>query len=210
MGDLAGARKTQQEALALRQKLGEKESIAESQLALALISLEEARPADAEAVIRTAVSQFHAENVPDLEASAYALLARALMDQGELKEATDAAKSATTLAAHSQEPMLKLSVAIADARVRAANVHAVRNEASAQAIRKLGDVVRETRKLGFVGLELEARLAILEIEKRLSGAATALEQSPSLGQEALAKGYGLIARKAAAARVDLRPMGRNP
>jgi hypothetical protein len=59
-GDLASARHTQEQALAIRQKLGEKGSIAESRLALARISLEEERAGEAEPVARDAAAEFHA------------------------------------------------------------------------------------------------------------------------------------------------------
>ena len=197
-GDLAGARKTQEEAFAQRQKLGEKGSIAESQLALAVISLEEGRAADAEATVRAAAAEFNEEKVPDLEALAYAVLARALLDQDRFTEAHDAAKHATSMVVHSQEPMLKLSVAIADARVCAGDGHAIKSDTITQALHELEGVLREARRFGFVGLELEARLAAVEIAGGARGFATRHEESASLEQEALAKGYGLIARKVSA------------
>jgi tetratricopeptide (TPR) repeat protein len=194
-GDLAGARKTQEEAFAQRQKLGEKGSIAESQLALALISLEEGRPADAERTVRAAAAEFHEERVPDLEASAYAVLARALLDQHRLTEAHDAAKNATSLVVRTQEPMLKLSVAIADARVRAGDGHAIKSDTIAQSLHELEGVLREARRFGFVGLGLEARLAVVEIARGARGITTRHQEPALLEQEALMKGYGLIARK---------------
>jgi len=200
-GDLAGARKTQEEAFALRQKLGEKESLAESQLALALISLEEGRAADAETIAREAASEFQAENVPDLEASAYALLARALVDQDKLEEARSAAKSAVSYSARSQEPMIRISVAITAARVRHASdpEAASRKRRGDQVIHDLQALETHANTSGFLGLEFEARLAEGEV-KMDSGQTTAgLAELASLALQAQTKGFGLIAKKASAA-----------
>jgi eukaryotic-like serine/threonine-protein kinase len=200
-GDLARARKTQEEALALSQKLGEKVSIAESRLALAALALEDGRPGDAETASHQAAGEFQEERIPDLEALAYALLARSQIEQGKPEEAQRVIERATLLSANSQEPIVRLSVAITAARVRATGVGgSPRQKASAEAIRDLQGVLQATRKFRFLGLELEARLAIAEIQSDSGSGAMPTKQLASLEEDARARGYGLIARKAAAAR----------
>jgi DNA-binding winged helix-turn-helix (wHTH) protein/tetratricopeptide (TPR) repeat protein len=201
-GDLIGARKTQQQALAVRQKLGEKQSIAESQLALARVWLEEGRAPEAESAARAAVSEFKAENVSDLEAAGYALLTSSLLAQGKSEEAQKAAKSAMSHSARSQEPMTRISVAIAAARVRASSYrHASsRVEPAVQVIHDLQALANEAKKYAFLGLEFEARLAEAQVTLDSGQTDDGVAQLASLAEAAHAKGFGLIAKKALGVR----------
>ncbi len=61
-------------------------------------------------------------------------------------------------------------------------------------------VLREAREHGFVGVEFEARLALAEWEKKTGHDAAARNELAALEYSARSKGFGLIARKAAAAR----------
>jgi tetratricopeptide (TPR) repeat protein len=202
--DLAGARKSQEEALAIREKLGEKGSIAESRLALAALSLEEGRPADAEVGAREAAAEFQTEKIPDLEAVAYALVARSLMEQGEakLEGAATAVDRAVSLSANSQEPMIRLLVAIIAERVRVAGGASAADQKNKSIVahRKLQAVLAEAEKSGLFGLKLEAQLALGEMEMKFGPAATGRSELALLEKTAQTKGYRLIARKAAAAK----------
>ena len=201
-GDLVGARKTQEEALARRQKLGEKGSVAESRLALAELSLEEGRAADAESAANDVALEFRHEKVPEMEATADALIARAEVEQGKYDAAQRAVEQATSLSTKGQEPLVRLSLAIVTARTRCARQgnSAMRTTVSSEALRKLRSVVAEARKYGFLGVELEARLAMGEVEMKSGLAGPGSKSLADLEKDAQAKGYGLIARKAAAAR----------
>jgi len=200
-GDLAGARKSRERALAMRQKLAEKGSIAENGLALAELSLEEGRPADAEATARDAAAEFKSEKIPEMQATGYALLARANFEQGKYEEARQAARRAITLSVKSQAPLVRLFIAVVADRVSAqANAKSGRQgKASSEGLRKLQSALAEAEKFGFFGLQLEARLAIGEIELQSGLTAAGRKSLTDLEKTALAKGYGLIARKAAAA-----------
>jgi len=201
-GDLVGARKTQERALAMRQKLGEKPSTAESQMALARVSLEDGRAAEAESAAREAAKEFHGENVPDLEAAAYALLARALSQQGKLQESETAAKLAVSYSAKSQEPMIRISVAITAARVRNASESELvsRKQRASQVIHNLQALAAQAKKSGFLGLEFEARLAEAEVTLDSGKTKDGVAQLASLAEEAHARGFRLIAKKALAVR----------
>lgn len=210
--DLAGARKSQEEALAMRQKLGERGSIAESRLALARLSLEEGRPADAEAGAHEAAAEFQAEKVPDLESLAYALVARSQMEQGESKmeDAAKAVDRAVSLSAKSQQPMIRLLVTIIAERVKVVGgaSAADRKKSSIAARRKLQAVLAEAEKLGFFGLKLEAQLALGEMEMKFGPVAAGRSRLAVLEKIAEAKGYRLVARKAATA--GLRSAASSP
>jgi tetratricopeptide (TPR) repeat protein len=202
-GDFAGAQRNQEKALALREKLGEKGSAAESRLALAEISLEEGRPAEAESVAKDVALEFQGEKMPEMEATAYSLVARAQLDQRKYEAARYTVEQAAVLSPQSQEPFGRLSNAIVAARAhRAAEENSAlgRREAS-EALRRLRSVVTEARKFGFLGVELEARLAMGEIEMKSGLTEAGSKRLADLEKTAQAKGYGLIARKAAAARV---------
>jgi eukaryotic-like serine/threonine-protein kinase len=202
-GDLIGARKTQEEALARRQKLGERGSVAESRLALAEVSLEEGRAADAESAANDVALEFQREKVPEMEATAYTLLARAQVEEGKYAVAQRAVKRATSLSTKGQEPLVRLSVAIVTARAHSASDgdSATRRKLSSEALHQLSSVVAEARKFGFLGVELEARLAMGEVEMQSGLAGAGSKRLADLEKNAQAKGYALLARKAAAARL---------
>jgi hypothetical protein len=72
-------------------------------------------------------------------------------------------------------------------------------KASVEAVRKLQSTQAEARRLGFLGLELETQLAIGQIEMGYGAADAGRSRLGVLEKIARAKGYALIARKAAAA-----------
>ena len=198
-GDLAGARKKHEEALALRNQLGEKGTIADSQLALAQISMQEGSPVPAEAEARAAIQEFQTENRADDEASAMAVLARSLLSQDKRSEAKQAIERAEELSSKSHNGSLRLSVGITAASIRAAAGE------TARATSDLGEIVAEARKASLVGLELEARLALGQIEMAAGHLETSRIILAVLEREALKKGYRDISNRAAAARRSISP-----
>jgi tetratricopeptide (TPR) repeat protein/TolB-like protein len=197
-GDLPAARRHFEEALHIREALDQKLRVAESRLDLASLSLDEGKPAEAEPVAREAAALFRAEKMGDLEGSAYLLLARSLVDQGKGDSARPPARDASRLLSSSQDRSTRLSLAIAVARVEAA--------AGAPASRvseELAAAVAEGRSMGHVALELEARLALAELEAR-SGPRSARDHAAQLERDARQKGFGLIATKAGALHSSVR------
>ena len=97
-GDLAGARGRHEEALKTRLDAGQTGPAAESRLALAQLSLDDGRSADAEEPARQAAEEFHKQDAPDLQALAQEVLARSLLLQGKLAEAGKVIAGASTLA----------------------------------------------------------------------------------------------------------------
>jgi len=183
-GDLAGARQHLQEILAQRLAAGEKESAAETRMTLARVAIEEGRAAEAESLARQAAEEFRKAKAPATEGLAHAVLARALLAQGKREPAVRAADRALALARQSRNRRVELSVAIAAGHVRAAT-------------QSLETALGEATKRGFVPHQLEARLALGEIEAKSAAGRARLE---ALEKDAAAKGFVLIARKAAAAR----------
>ena len=191
--DLAESRKRMEEALAIRKDMGEQLNTALSQLQLAALSLEEAKPAESEKLALTAVYEFRKEKSPDQEASANAMLARSLLAQGKLADAESAAQRAASLSPKAGSRLPRFDAALAMARVLAASGKI------AEAEKTLTSLLNETAKFGYVPYEFEARLALGEIEIK-AGRSSARSQLSVLEKEARAKGFLLLASKAAKAK----------
>jgi tetratricopeptide (TPR) repeat protein/TolB-like protein len=195
MGRFDEARKEGELALAVRETLGEKLLVAESRVALANLALEEGRPAQAEALAREALQQFQGEKSRDDEALAEAVIARALHAQGKVAESRESLTRAVQLAGKSQAQSVRLSVAILDARLRAAAGGGAADRAS----KALEGVLAEAKRAGLTALQLEVRLALAEVGLS-AGRPDAAATLAALEKEAASRGFGLVARKAAVAR----------
>jgi len=193
-GDLAGARKELQEALSIRNEIGNNGEAAETLVALAELSIEEGHPAEAAVPIRQAVVEFQKERMIDDEISAQSILARALLEMGNPAEAQREIARVAGLVAKNQNRDARLQMAIVAARVRAALGK------PAEASKSLEATLAEATKYGFVGDQFEARLALGEVEMKSGKVAAGRAHLEALEKDAIAKGFGLIARKAAAAR----------
>jgi eukaryotic-like serine/threonine-protein kinase len=193
-GDLAAARKSYEESLALRNQNGEKQTTAETKVALAQLSIEEGHAADAETVARDCMRQFHEEQQADDELAATGVLIKALLAQDKRGDAQKEIEGARPLTAKSQNLLVRLQFSLASARV------ALTSEHPESAQRLLEQIFRDARGHGFLGVELEVRLALAELARKTGHTSAAKEQLISLEKIARAKGFGLIARKAAAAR----------
>jgi DNA-binding winged helix-turn-helix (wHTH) protein/tetratricopeptide (TPR) repeat protein len=199
--DFSAARNAYEQSLAIRNEIGEKASAAEARIGLADLAIEEGHAADAEKPAVEARSEFHEEGQADDELIAGAVLAKALLAQGRSADAKAIVDSSSTLAAKSQNRGVNLKFAIVAARVHAANADsAMRAKASLEALRNLQSSLAEAQRLGFFGLELDARLAMGEIEMKCGRSGAGSKRLAELEKIAQAKGYALIARKAVAAR----------
>jgi hypothetical protein len=104
-----------------------------------------------------------------------------------------AREKATAIAA-SRSGLVRLQFDLAVARVL---LSSERPELSRPQSEK---VLRDAREHGFVGVQFEARLALAQWEKKTGHDAAARNELAALEYSARSKGFGLIARKAAAAR----------
>ena len=193
-GDLAGARKAYEESLALRAQTGEKQAEADTQVSLARVSIEEDHASDAERSLRTSIAQFHQEQQADEELAATIVLIQALLSQGKAVDAKLELERAAPLSAKSQNFLARLQFELATARTLVAS-------GSAQTAHpKLDETLRLARQHGYLAIEFECRLALADLERKSGNAAAARAQLSALERDAHAKGFALIARKAAAAR----------
>jgi tetratricopeptide (TPR) repeat protein/DNA-binding winged helix-turn-helix (wHTH) protein len=195
-GDLAGARRKIAEALSIAEKIGARQESAETRLALAQLDLEEGRASQAEPAIREALDVFLREKVRDDALEAYLALSRCLLMQGRTTDAQTAVNQAHQIYVSSQNHAKRVLFAIAEARVKAAqSTDRKPARSSAETQSKLLKCIRAARSLGFVALEYEARLALGEVLTKADPAAR--EYLTSLEKDAHARGFELIAHKAA-------------
>lgn len=191
-GDLAAVRAKRQEALTRGRSLGDKNVVAESQLALAELELDKGRPSPALAYAQDALEHFQAEHMPDAEAEARATLARALLAQHSLGEARSAIELAERLAAKSTQPEVKITVALAKARL-------AETAKPEEARRILAGALAQAKAAGLGPLALELRLALGELEAAHGDRRRAAELLAGLEKDARSHGFVQIADRAARA-----------
>ena len=193
-GDLPSARGRHEEALELRKQLGEKAGVAESQLHLAQIALHQGDTLSAQAAANEAAAGFASANRLDDEATATAVLARSLLSQEKYAQSLQAIQRAEKLSMNSSDRGIRLSIAITGASIRAARGD------TAKSLKDLDRVITEARSAQSVQLELEARLALAEIEITAGRLQAGRMRLDAVEAEASKRGYKFIADRAAAAR----------
>ena len=193
-GDLARARSEFEQTLTMRQQIGASQLAAESQVELADLEIEENHPEQAERLARTALAVFGKEKSDPDSSSAYTVLSRALLMQGKFDEANKAIRRATELGLTSSDPALKLSAAIQQARVQAANSEN-RSANSAAAFEQLHSTISTAKRLGYYKIEGEARLALGELELKLNSS-LGRKHLTGLAAEARSHNLELLARQA--------------
>jgi Tfp pilus assembly protein PilF/TolB-like protein len=191
-GDLAGARRRHEEALAIRAEMGEERGAAENRMLLAGLALEEGRARDAEAPLRALPDAFRKVGSPEYEAYARALHARALLAVGDVAAAQAEMRRARGRAGPVIPPEVRFAVAVAEGRVRAAAGD------TAGAIRSLEATAAAARAAGLKGYELDARLARAEVDMGAGRGEAARARLREVAAEAKANGLELLARQAAA------------
>jgi tetratricopeptide (TPR) repeat protein/TolB-like protein len=193
-GDLAEARRRHEEALKMRTETGEERAAAESRLFLALLSLDEGRVADAEPPSRELPEVFRKLRVPEYEAHSRALRALVLLERGDARGAREEMRRAWSTAGAVAPPELRYVLLVVDARARAA-AGDVRG-----ATRALESTAAEARKAGLVGFELDARLALGEVELASGQAEAGRARLAQVESDARARGFGTVANEAARKR----------
>jgi eukaryotic-like serine/threonine-protein kinase len=161
-----------------------------------LLLIQNAAP-QAEQIAKAAAEQFQKEGRTEEEASALAVVARAMFAQNKLDELKAPLDRALRLSGESNRSV-RLSVGIVAASIFAG---AGRRD---EAIQQLTRIADESKRAGLVGLEFEARLALGEVEVQAGRRAQGLARLQSVEAAARGRGYLNVANKAAAARLRLR------
>ena len=192
-GDVSGARAQFEETLSTRQKVGEAELAAESQVELANLYIEEGQTEKAIDLLRSAIALFEREKTDPSASDAYAKLSRALLMTGKIEEARSAVDQALKLGATSSDPALQLPASIQKALVEAAPGSSSSNLSSA--LHSLRRASADAKRLGYYTLECEAKLALAELQMRNNSSQTR-SQLAALAADARAHGYNLLAHRA--------------
>lgn len=189
-GDLMLARKRYEEALALRDQAGEKQTAAESRVSLAKLAIEEGHYLDAETSARSSQQHFHQEQQADDELGASIVLIDSLLAQGKQGEAQKETEAAQRMGKESQNRFLRAQFELLSGRVL------LKSEHPESASSLLQGVNRDSKRYGFLGLEFAAELALAELATKTKHSPQAQIELHALQKSAASKGFGLIARKA--------------
>jgi eukaryotic-like serine/threonine-protein kinase len=179
------------DSLSMQEQLGNKSDAAETRLALAELDCDSGKGAKAEQLSRTAVEAFRADAYADEEIFAQSMLSRSLLQEGRVDEARAAIAEAVRLSGKSQDVTVRIPVMLDHAQVMAAWKELGTAEKAAQ------QALTQALNLGLFRLQLEASLTLGQIEMKAKNPAAGRSRLRTLEKSARAKGFELIARKAA-------------
>ena len=165
------------EALAIRNEMGAQIDAAETQLSMAELGIEAGSTADAENGIRQARETIRKQQLVDDE-----VWASQEIDQ------------ATVRGAKIQNEEIRLKLALAAASVLASSGGPVQQ---ATARRDLETALKDARRYGFEGYQLEARLAVGQMEMKSNRAEAGRTSLLALEKDARQLGFLGIAKRAA-------------
>lgn len=187
------AQQAYRESLSLEEELGNKSDAAETRLALAELDCDSGKGAEAEQLSRAAVEAFRADAYTDEESLAQAMVSRALLQQAKLDEARSAMAEAVRVSQKSQDVLVRIPVMIDRAYLLAAGDNRG-GAASAQ------DALTQARNLGLVRMQLEASLALGQIQMQERNPEKGRKRLEDTEKTARSLGFALIAQKASKAQ----------
>jgi tetratricopeptide (TPR) repeat protein len=207
-GDVAGARTHLERSFSMSHERGEPRNAAEARLALSRLAIEEERPGEAEGGAREAAEEFRREEAGAAEAIAAAVLAQALVAEGRIPEAQKTMEQAPIVGQHTENVQARFATSIVGAEVRAVSAAAASTKDSSlnppagflEACEGLKSIAAEAKRMGFVGVEFQARLTLGEIEMRHGNPRAGRTRLAALEKQATARGFGLIAHEAEVTR----------
>jgi tetratricopeptide (TPR) repeat protein len=188
------AQQAYRESLSLQEQLGNKSDGAETRLALAELDCDSGEGVEAEQLSRAAVEAFRADAYTDEESLAQSMVSRAFLQQGKVDEARSAMAEAVRLSEKSQDVAVRLPVMIDHAYFMAAGKDLGGAETTAH------DALTRARNLGLFRLQLEASLALGEVQMQKRNRDMGRKRLEETEKSARAEGFELIAQKANAAQ----------
>jgi tetratricopeptide (TPR) repeat protein len=188
-GNLAEARQNAQAALALWTETDERQQAAGGRLVLARLALDEGKTEEANLEAREAVTGFSTLHLADGEALAREALTQIFLARGQPGAASLEIRKATELVASSENRRARLTIEITAGRTAGAQGR------TAEARRTLVAAHAESATLGFQLTELDAALALAELDL-LQGNPAGQRALESLHEEAARQGFHLVASRA--------------
>jgi eukaryotic-like serine/threonine-protein kinase len=189
-GNLDSAKKNYLDGLKTQEELGQKDYAAYTRISLSILCSQEGSFLEARSYAEQAATELAAEKDSDGEGQARGALAEVLFGLRDTAGAQRQIHLARDLAAKAKDQYLKLSVTITQARIDAASGN---TDAAVSALR---GVQQEARKAGLVAVELQARLALGNIQVRAGRTQEGRAALAAVAVDARAKGFGLVAKKA--------------
>ena len=196
LADLEMAADSQGRALEIRDHLGEQGEVAESRTALARVMLETGEIREAETLARRAAEAFAAQGAADREARALTVLAGTLREQGRTAEARDVLRRAEEQVRTSKALPVRLATEVEAARLQALSPDGSTVGDVDGALERLDRVAAAARQAGLMGLELEARLARVEVMRGHQEALESGFDAELLASDARSRDFERIARAA--------------
>jgi DNA-binding winged helix-turn-helix (wHTH) protein/tetratricopeptide (TPR) repeat protein len=194
-GDLDGAQKSYEESAGILK--GINASPANDQVALAQLAIDRGHPDQADRLVRDAIAAFEKDKNAGEELGGYLALGRALLAQGKITESKAAVERAKELTDLREFPVLALPLELLELRVKAAA--AAPGNAGHETLlgveRDLRALVQRAHQIGFYTQECEARLALGEMETKLTPAIGSAHLG-AFASDALKRGFVLYAERA--------------
>ena len=195
-GDLDSARKSFEEAGQILE--GVNSSTAPSQINFAELAIDRGQFDQAERQLRDAISVLEKDKDIGDEFDAHLALARSLLAQSRIPETSTAIQKAEALMDLHAFPVYSIPLATLDLRARAAAAPAGKagHDTLLAVQRDLGSLIQHAHQIGFYTAECEARLALAEVETRLSSTAAGPHLT-AVSAEAQRRGFLLYTAQAA-------------
>jgi tetratricopeptide (TPR) repeat protein len=194
-GDLPGAQRELEAAVAGLDALGSKLPAARQRIALARVLVDAGRPADAEAMAQEALAALGAQPSPEDEVEARTVRAAAALARGRNDIATAEIRRTVAALGRCENRTVRLQAKVVTARVHAAAGR------QPEALLDLRAAQEEAESIGLRPLVFEARLARAMILDANRGAAGG-DDLAAVAREAAAAGFGGIASRARNAGVS--------
>ena len=195
-GDLESARKSFEEAVQILK--GVNSSTASSQINFAELAIDRGQFDAAERQLRDAISALEKDKDVGDEFSAHLVLAKSLLAQSKTTEAMTTIRKAGELMDVHAFPVYSIPLATLELRAKAAAapIGKAGRDTLLAVERDLTSIVQQAHRIGFYTGECEARLAMAEVESRLSSANVG-PQLTAVTTEAQKRGFLLYAAQAA-------------
>jgi tetratricopeptide (TPR) repeat protein len=188
-GDLAAARRDGEEALRIAQGLNSKPREAVPLYTLATIAIHQGNATEAERRVAELTERDTKGQDPSADAENYELLAQAHLLSNRIAEAQTAVDRARAFPRLEVATQLKISTTAA---------RVARHTSPKEAIAQLRAVVDEATRRRYIRLALRARLALADVELRAGDRDSAGTHLAALRDDAAARGFVLVARRAQA------------
>ena len=194
-GDLNGAQRSYEEAVEILKKANA--STANLQLSLIQLTIDRHHPDQAERELHDVIAVFEKDKNAGEELGGYLALGQALLAQGKISESKVLIQRAKKLTDLHEFPVFGMPLELLAMRIDGAEASAAlhRSEGLLSVQRDLKSLIQRAHRIGFYTLECEARLALADIESKVSPA-TGSAHLAALSQQARDRGFGLYADEA--------------